>query len=138
MGIVEEILGKKEVDDALKGGIPFKLKLNFRPLRLTSRKNNTVELVADIQNATKETVLTSMVVRVPSGLGLDAIGLNRERELRIGHLKDGEEKTLSVTISGTTNTAPGDYKVDVIVMAHYRDYGHVLNAERKSLDLRVV
>lgn len=138
MGLIDELFGKKEVDEALKTGSPFKMKLSFSPLRVTARKNNSADLVIEFQNITKEALLVSLVVSTKSGLGLDSMGLNKAREMRVGYMKDGEEKTVRVPIYGSTNTAPGTYAVDVSIMAHYRDYGHVLNSVRKSMELRVV
>jgi len=138
MGLIDELFGKKEVDEALRTGSPFKMRLSFLPLRLTSRKNNSAELVIEFQNVTHEALLVSLVVSTKSGLGLDSMGLNKAREVRVGYMKEGEEKMVRVPIYGSTNTAPGNYPVDVSIMAHYRDYGHVLNSVRKSLELRVV
>ena len=95
-------------------------------------------LIVKVKNATKEILLTSIILELPQQLGLDDVGMIKERELRIGDISPGEERELKFDVYGGIKTDPGEYTVTLTAMAHYRDYGHVINAVKKRTTLSVV
>jgi len=138
MGILD-LFGKKDVGKALVGGIPYALRLRFRPIRLSIKEKAPVDLLVDIKNLRdEEPLLTSVVVQVPKALGLDSIGLNTTREIRLGYMKPKEDKQLTIEIYSSARAKEGIFPVQVTAFCHYRDYSHILNYERKRIELRVV
>jgi uncharacterized membrane protein len=91
-----------------------------------------------IKNMTKETLLTSVVVELPQGLGFDTIGVSKQREVRVGELAPDEEKNVGVEVYSSVKSDPGEYTVSLTAIAHYRDYGHVINAVKKRTSLKVI
>ena len=122
MGLLE-LFGKKPV--AINS--PYAIAVEFHPMRLQARKNDFVQLEADLQNISGEEYLTSLVIVVQKPLALDQSGLSNQRELRLGLLKPGEVKRLTINVYGTARTESGDYLVKIYAISHYRDYGHILN-----------
>jgi uncharacterized membrane protein len=138
MGMLD-IFGKKDVGDALVGGIPYGLKLRFRPLRMNTKDKTPVDLIIDLENLhDEEALLTSVVVQVPKVFGLDSMGLNTLREIRLGHMKGRESKQLTVEIYPTARTKAGDFPVQITAFCHYRDYSHILNSMKQRIELRVI
>ncbi len=133
-----DIFGKKDVGKELVRGVPYKIKTSFRPLRITARKNESVDLIVEVTNRTEEQLLTSVVVKVGKKLGFDNVGMNKVKEVRLGYLQGGETKELNVGVYGNSGTPPGTHKVLVKVFSHYRDYNHVLNSVKKMVELRAV
>ncbi len=133
MGLFE-LFGKKPVvTDAI-----YSLRTEMHPFRLNAHKNDSVDLIIHLTNNLDKELLTSVVVVVQKPLAVDQTGLTQQREVRVGFLQPNETKTLSILIWSTQRTEPGTYKIKVFAISHYRDYGHVLNEVRKTLDLRVV
>ena len=137
MGILD-LFGKKDVSDELTKKIPYAMKARFNPYRLVANKSNSVMLIASIKNLSKEPLMTSIVVRVPKGLGFDSTVLGTVREIRIGYLAPKEEKDLNIEIFGGIQSRPGEYKILITSFCHYRDYAHIFNSESKKISLRVV
>lgn len=138
MGLLD-IFGKKDVGDSLVGGVPFSLKMRFRPLRLDTKDKKPADLIIDVENLRdEESLLTSVVVRVPKALGLDSMGLNTMREIRLGYMKPRETKQLTVEIYPTPRTRATDLPVEVTAFCHYRDYSHILNSMKQRIELRVI
>jgi len=137
MGILD-VFGKKHVGKALTAHIPYAIKLRFVPFRLAAHRSESVDLVVGLKNLTEESLLTSVIVEVPKGLGFDQTGLSTAREIRLGYLGPKENKELVVPVFGSTRTDGGEYPVTVAAYCHYRDYAHVLNSEKKKIELRVV
>ncbi|VVC02550.1 Uncharacterised protein [Candidatus Burarchaeum australiense] len=137
MGLLE-MFGKKDVGNSLIRQIPYALKLRFAPYRLSLKDKGPVDLIVDIENLRdEEPLLTSVVIRVPKALGLDSMGLNQMREIRMGYLKPKETKSLRIELYPSARTKPGLYPVLVTAFCHYRDYSHILNSEKKRIELRV-
>jgi len=136
MGLIDNLLGKKE--ETNKGGVPFTLKLRFNPIRLSRNKNNSLTLYITLENITDESILTSVAVKVPKGLGVDQTGLHAMRELRLDQLPPKTKKELNVDVYANTGTGAGEYDVTVTAYSHYRDYTHFLNSVSQTLALRVV
>jgi len=138
MGILE-MFGKKDVGKSLVSKMPYGLKLRFRPLRMDTKDKSPVYLVIELENLREEEpLMTSIVVQVPKVFGLDSMGLNTLREIRLGYMKPGEQKQLDIELYPSARAKPGTYPVQVTAFCHYRDYSHILNSVRKRLELRVV
>lgn len=137
MGILE-MFGKKDVGDSLVRKIPYSLKARFNPYRLSLKDKSPVDLILEIENLRKEEpLLTSVVIRVPKALGLDSMGLNQIREIRMGYMKPEESKNLRIEIYPAARAKPALYPILITAFCHYRDYSHILNSEKKRIELRV-
>ncbi|MFH1200649.1 MAG: hypothetical protein V1708_06285 [Candidatus Micrarchaeota archaeon] len=132
MGIFE-LFGKKKFD---AGGATFKLDLELHPMRLAAHKQDYVDLELSLQNATDTEVLTSIVITLPKELGFEQSALSHQKEIRLSQLHAGELRHLKVQVWGTQRTAPANYAIHVYAIAHYRDYGYVLNEVRRKIELR--
>ena len=115
----------------------YKLHCELHPMRLVAHKNEFAELDVVLENASDQEMLTSLVAVCPRTIGFDRTGLQQEREIRLGMLRPGEQKSQRIQLWSTQRTEPGEYKLKVFAISHYRDYGHVLNEVRKDLSLRV-
>lgn len=137
MGI-RDLFGKKDVSADLIKRIPYAIKTRLNPYRLVANKQNSVTLFITLTNASKEPLLTSVVVKVPKKIGFDSSGLSAVREIRLGYLPPKESRELDVEIHGRTQTPAGEYTILINAFCHYRDYAHMLNSEVKKVSLRVV
>ncbi len=81
--------------------------------------------------------MTSIVVTVGKGIGLDRSAISQQREIRLGFLKPGEQRHIKVQVWSTQRTEKGVYSLDLTAIAHFHDYSHVLNQARKRLSVRV-
>ena len=133
-----DIFGKKDVGEELVRKIPYGMKLTFHPYRLNANKMESVLLIIDLKNLKEEVLLTSIIVKLPKNLGFDQMALSNAREIRLGEITPGEEKVVKVEVWGNPRTDPGDYPIEVTAICHYRNYGYMLNAEKKEIVLRAV
>ncbi|HUC38593.1 MAG TPA: hypothetical protein VL944_00495 [Candidatus Acidoferrum sp.] len=131
------LFGKKDVSD-LTVNSPFRLSTVWVPYTLYANRNNSATLNVKIKNMTGEPLLTSFVVELPKPLGFDKAGITKEREVRIGEMAPNEEKEVGVEVFGGIKSDAGEYTVALTAIAHYRDYGHVINAVKKRTTLKVV
>ena len=131
---VFDLFGKKSVSETAS----YTLNYSVHPIRLLAHKNDFAELTVSLTNDFDKELLTSLVVSLQKTLGFDRSALSREREIRLGFIQPRETKTLRVRVWATQRTAPGDYASALTAVAHYRDYGHVLNETRRMFSLRVV
>ena len=132
------LFGKKDAGNELIKGSPYRISSEWVPYKLYSGRRSSAMLIVKVKNATKEILLTSIILELPQQLGLDDVGMIKERELRIGDISPGEERELKFDVYGGIKTDPGEYTVTLTAMAHYRDYGHVINAVKKRTTLSVV
>jgi uncharacterized membrane protein len=132
------LFGKKDAVSELTKVSPYKLSTEWVPYKLYSNRKSSSTLVVRLKNVTNEILLTSVVAELPKQLGFEAVGLSKEREVRVGELPPGEEREVRLEVYSSMNTDPGDYTLNLTAMAHYRDYGHVLNAVKKRVSLEVV
>ncbi|VVC01103.1 Uncharacterised protein [uncultured archaeon] len=137
MGILDDIMGKGEEGPAV-AGLPFNISTALRPVRLNARKESSLELLVTVKNVTDSPVMTSVSAEVPSSLGFENLGITKIKEIRIGELPAKKEKTVSFSISSSSQTAPGVYSVLLAVNHHYRDYSHVQNYAKKTVEIRAV
>ncbi len=137
MGIFN-IFGKKDSGVELMRPLPFKLVTEWMPYKLYSKKPSSSSLKVRIRNATKEVLLTSVVAELPRQLAFEAMGLSKEREMRLGELAPNEEKEVRFDVFSGLKSDPGEYTVNLTAISHYRDYGHVINAVKKRVTISVV
>ncbi len=137
MGIFN-LFGKKDVSSELTKSSPFKISTEWVPYKLYASRKSSSTLIVRIKNMTNETLLTSVVAELPKQLGFEQVALTKERELRLGELPSEEERELKFEVFSTMNADPGEYTLNLTAIAHYRDYGHVLNAVKKRVIVEVV
>ncbi len=132
------IFGKKDAAEDLTKAVPYKISTEWVPYKLYSGRRSQSSLFVRIKNATNEVLMTSIVLELPGQLGFDDMGMLKQKELRLGEIKPGEERESRFEVYNTLNADPGDYTVSITTISHYRDYGHVLNAVRKKTTVSVV
>jgi hypothetical protein len=132
MGLFD-LFGKKQVEPIA----PFTLRAEFHPYRLPANKADFVDLEITVGNNTDAQVLSSVVVVVPKGLGFEQSAMSQQKELRLGYMEPRDQKSFKIRVYGTARTPKGLYPVKLYTFSHYKDYGHVLNEARRSLQLRV-
>lgn len=135
MGLLDIFKKKNEEPE---GKHPFSVKTSLSPVRITSHKMNSVDLHLKMKNLSKDSTLTSIMIQVPKGLGLDQSGIAKAKEIRIGYLANGEEKDLSIPVWGNVMTEPGDYKISVEIFCHYRTFAYIQNSVKVHVELRAV
>ena len=91
-----------------------------------------------VRNLTKDVLLTSIVAKVPAKLGFDEMGMQKEKEFRVGEMQPGELKEAEFKIYSTVGSEAGDYTLALTTFAHYRDYAHVLNSVRKEVTVSAI
>jgi len=136
MGILDGLLGKRT--EAARQGLPFNVSTSLRPVRLSARKESSLELLITTTNVTDAPIMVSASVEVPRQLGFENVGMTKIKEIRMGELAPQKEKAISVSICSNPATPAGTYAVLVTVSHHYRDYSHVLNYAKKTVEVRVV
>lgn len=129
-----DLFGKKPASDASVYDVEY----SIHPVRLRSHSSDYAQMEVRITNASAGDALTSCIIAVPKGLGFEGSGLSQQREIRLGLMRPGESKRVPVRLWANQRTQPGEYPVKIYVIAHYRDYGHVLNEVRKAFSLRAV
>lgn len=117
---------------------PFIVSNYFRPLRINSRKENSIDLIVKITNKTSQEQLCSFSLTTPTELGLDSTCLSKSKEFRLGILQPGQTKELSIPIYANSQTPPMVFKLVIKVYAHYQNYNRVLNVVQKTIELRAV
>ena len=132
------MFGKKDAANEISKGPPFSVATELFPYKLQAKKSNSAVMTVKITNITKEILLTSVVAEVPSQLGFDEMNLSKQREIRVGELQPSELKEVRIPIYSSLKSDPGDYTLTLTTIAHYRDYGHVLNMVKKSVEVEIV
>ncbi|MGC8669974.1 MAG: hypothetical protein ACP5TL_02365 [Candidatus Micrarchaeia archaeon] len=132
------IFGKKDVASDLTTITPYRISTEMVPYRIYANRNNSSTMIVKLANNTNEILLTSLVAELPSQLGFDAMGVSKQKEVRVGEIAPHEERELRIEIYGGLNSDPGEYTIALTAIAHYRDYGHVLNAVKKRTTISVV
>ena len=143
MGFLDSIMKGSETDDVKGSGTgtsPFKVTMNFLPLRLAAMKDNKVNMFIRITNTSGGGQLVSVDVALPRNqlVGFDPTCINKHMEKRVGQLNAGESTEVVLPIWGNNQTKDGNYPIGITVYAHYLDYTKVINSVKKSASLRVV
>jgi len=95
-------------------------------------------MTVKVMNITKEVLLTSVVAEVPGQLGFDEMNLSKQREVRLGELQPNELKEVRIPVYSSMKSDAGEYTLTLTAIAHYRDYGHVLNMVKKRVAVEIV
>jgi len=137
MGLLD-LFGKRNVSEELGKKMPFTIKAEFTPYHLKSKESSMTSLAISLTNITSEPVMGSVVIELPKQLSFDAIGVSKQKEVRLGTIAPNEEKNSFIDIHGGIGTDKGTYTITLTAFIHYRDYVHVLNEMRKRLVLEAV
>ncbi len=132
------LFGKKDVSDELSKQAPYRIITELVPYKLYANRKSSVMMLVKVKNMTSEPLLSSIVIELPKGISFDEIGLATSKEVRIGEIAPNEEKEVRVDVYSNSGTEKGEYTVVLTAFAHYRDYGHVLNAMKKRSAIEVV
>ncbi len=136
MGFIDKLknLGKTQENSSR----PITMSTQFKPYRLNSHKNESVDLIVVVKNTDSKKSMMSVVAKCPNKLGFGSPGINKTEQKKLGDVEPGEEKTVVFKVQGNSNTTPNDYPIGIFVYSHFRDYDHVENAVRKVVTLRAV
>lgn len=137
MGLLN-IFGKKDSVSEITKGPPFSVATELVPYRLYAKKGSSATLVVKVRNLTKDVLLTSVVAEAPNKIGFDEMLVARQRELRVGELQPEEMKEVKFNLYSSVGSDAGEYTLTLTTIAHYRDYGHVLNAVKKKVTVDIV
>lgn len=137
MGILDSIMGGGRTVGRVVKGV-YSLDYNFHPFRMNANKNESIRLNMKIKNESQKELLTSVIVRLPEGLGFDNSGISKAKELRMGELEPGEIRDVKVDIFGNYRTSPGNYNLILECVSNYRTYGYEMEKIKKNVLLRVV
>ncbi len=132
------LFGKKDVSSELEKASPYTIRTVFVPYKLYANRKGSAALQITLANATTEPLMTSVVVALPKQLSFGQIGIDKEKEVRLGILGPKEEKEASIDIFSDAGTDKGEYTLQVSVFAHYMDYRHIINGIKKRVQLEVV
>ncbi|MDE1811048.1 MAG: hypothetical protein KGH66_03335 [Candidatus Micrarchaeota archaeon] len=132
------IFGKRDVSDDITKATPFRLTSELVPYKLYANKSSSASLMVKVKNQTNEVLLTSVVAELPINIAFDEMGMSKQREIRLGELGPQEEKQVRFDLYSGLKSDKGEYTLTLTAIAHYRDYGHVLNAVKKRATLNVV
>ncbi len=132
------IFGKRDASNDLMKNPPFRLSTELIPYKLYANKSSSASLMVKVKNMTNEVLLTSVVAELPSQLGFDEVGVSKQREIRVGEIAPHDEKEVRFDVFGSVTADAGEYTIMLTAIAHYRDYGHVINAVKKRSTLNVV
>jgi hypothetical protein len=138
MAGIFNIFGKHDVSDDLTKSSPYRISTELVPYKLYANKSSSASLMVRVKNVTNEILLTSVVAELPTQLGFDEVGVSKQREIRVGELAPHEEKEVRFDLFSGLNSDKGEYTLMLTAIAHYRDYGHVINAVKKRTTLNVV
>lgn len=135
---LSDLFGKKNVAQELGKVSPFQILTEFVPYKLYSDRKSSVTLSVKLKNLTTEPLMTSVVVKLPKQISFDQMGLNHEKEVRLGDLAANDEKESRIEVYGGPSVEKGEYTMNITAFAHYRDYAHVINAVSKRTSIEVV
>lgn len=138
MAGIFNIFGKRDVSDDLTKSSPYRISTEMVPYKLYANRGSSASLMVRVKNVTSEILLTSVVAELPNQLGFDEVGVSKQREVRVGELAPHEEKEVRFDLFSNLNSDKGEYTLMLTAIAHYRDYGHVINAVKKRTTLNVV
>ncbi len=114
------------------------VKTRFTPIRIIIGQKEPVNLDVIVKNPGDEEVLSTVIVRVPPGLGLDPSCISREKRQRLDYVPAEGEKTASFRIYPKFNVTPGEYTVSVTLLTHPGRYDKVSMEKEYRTILRVL
>ncbi len=128
----------KKSDEGAGPRSPYFVGISVTPYRLHANRRDSVMVTVNVRNLTKDPLMTSVEMELPSGLSFDDIGMVRKKLFKLDSLDPGKEKEVKANVLGNVKTDKGDYTMNVVTTAHFRDYDHVVNAVRKTHTLGVL
>ena len=114
------------------------IKTRFTPIRMIVGQKDPVTLDVILKNNGTEEVLSTIIVKLPNGLGFDLSGITREKRERIDYIKPAEEKSISFRIYPRHNTEEGQYPVTVNILTHPDRYDKTTSEKQQEAILRVL
>jgi len=114
------------------------IKTRFTPIRMIVGQKDPVTLDVVLKNNSTEEVLSTVIVKLPSGLGFDLSGITREKRQRIDYVKPNEDKTVSFRIYPRHNVEEGQYPVTVSILTHPGRYDKTDSTKQQEAILRVL
>ncbi len=131
------IFGKKPQDLSGKN-LSYIVSTELSPYRLYANKSNSAILFVRIKNISKDSLLTSLDVKLPQKLGLNQNLLLKEKKIQVGEIEPRKEKEVKIEIFGNINTDAGEYTLNLSTISHFRDYSHEINRITKQIALKVI
>jgi len=117
---------------------PYDLKVSFSPLRMRKGDDKPVQMNVIVKNLEADQNLTSVLIEIPGSVGFDRTGFVNRKELRIGKMEPGEEKSITIDLFTNAKSEPGSHIVKVTANKHYRGYSHILENSKKETTVRIV
>ncbi|MFH1448726.1 MAG: hypothetical protein ABIG39_07730 [Candidatus Micrarchaeota archaeon] len=114
------------------------LSTHCSPIRISLSGKDIMTLAATIKNASGEPRIVSVDLVLPSELGVDDVGVNTNKNIRLGEIPPGESREASFGIYATHRTNPAEYEAHLTAFAHYRNYDSVLEKVSLKTTIRVV
>ncbi len=115
----------------------YTLRAELHPYRIPANTSDFVDLEISVSNNSTESVLTSILINVPRGLGFEQSAISQKKEMHLGQMEPKTVKQFKLRIYGTIRTQKGMYPVSIYALSHYQDYSHMLNEVKKTVELRV-
>lgn len=128
---------KKKTDQA-GAKLPYLVMTEWMPYRLYANQKGSASLMVKIKNVTNDTLLSSVSVELPKNLGFDPTSMSKLKEVKLGNIAPNEQKELHFDVYNSVGADKGKYSVDLTVMSHYRDYGHIIDSVKKPSPIEVV
>jgi len=118
----------------------LRVRHRFLPIRMLSRADDSVDLILELENASDQQPLVSLVFVLPkdSPLSFDKLGVQHVKKVRVGHMDPYSSKEFYIPIYAKRGVKPGLYKVGLIIYLHGDNYNEILHEEKKVYELRVV
>ena len=118
--------------------IMLKISSSLSPMRLIEKQETPMVMTLNIKNNFEDSKVVSLIVKIPFSLGFNKMGLERETRRRIGFIKSGEEKNISIMIYPKSTIIEGIYPVDTRIKIHEERYDKVEKEYNLRTELRVV
>lgn len=110
----------------------------FNTVRMVSGQKEPVIMEIVVRNSEEESILVSLLVKIPYSLGFDRVGLMRETRRRLGYIKPGVEKRVPITLYGKPGIKEGLYPVEIRAYTHPDKYDRTLKTVAHQTSLRVI
>lgn len=115
------------------------LTARFNTLRALIGQKEPLIFEVVLKNSESNSVLASIIVKVPFALGFDRAGLMRESRRRLGYVKSGDTKTIPILLYLKSTTKEGSYPLEVRAQIHAGDqYDKVKEELTYHTSLRVI
>ena len=96
----------------------LEIKAEFDRLRAVKGQKDTVKLITKITNTGSESTAATLLIKTPFSLGLDKVGLVREKRVRIKEIKAGSVEQFRTELYLKPNVKEGYIPMEVRVWEH--------------------